>query len=55
MLISFALATDEAIALRRMAAEMNVELPEAAQAALRDWLVGHGYLELPEAANNDED
>lgn len=39
------LSTDKRIALRRYANEAGVGLEIAAQAALRDWLIGQGYLE----------
>lgn len=45
------LTPDERIALRRFANEEGVELEVAAHLALRDWLVGHGYLES--SADND--
>ncbi len=48
MRIELDLATDESIALRRLATEIGTDLPAAAQRALRDWLIGNGYLELPQ-------
>jgi len=53
MKITLDLATDEAIALRRMAAALSDDLSIAAQIALRDWLIGHGYLELPHELDED--
>lgn len=46
MKLTLALPTDERLALRRLALERDVSLDQAAQIALRDWLIGHGYLEL---------
>lgn len=53
MKITLDLATDESIALRRFANEQGVKLPDAAEAALRDWLIGHGYLDLPHELDED--
>lgn len=53
MQIEIKLTTDEAIALRRLANEQGVKLPDAAEAALRDWLIGHGYLELTDEMDED--
>lgn len=41
------LHTDEMIALRRAASDLRVDGDHEAMAALalRDWLIGHGYLE----------
>jgi hypothetical protein len=49
--IELELSADERIALRRFANEEDVEISEAARMALRDWLLGHGYLESQ--ADND--
>jgi len=49
--IELELSADERIALRRFANEVGEDLAEAARMALRDWLVGHGYLESQ--ADND--
>jgi hypothetical protein len=46
MRIELDLSTDESIALRRLATEIGADLPTAAKRALRDWLIGNGYLEL---------
>ena len=47
MRITIDLTTDESLALRRFMAEYDRATPEDALAALmRDWLIGHGYLEL---------
>lgn len=44
---SSALTADESIALRQFMADYDIPTPEdAVSAALRDCLVGHGYLEL---------
>lgn len=53
MKLTLTLATDEAIALRRVAAGLGDNLSIAAQLALRDWLIGHGYLELPHELDED--
>lgn len=54
MRITLDLATDERLALRRLAAELgNYPLEEAARLALRDYLISSGYLDLP--ADLDED
>ncbi|MEO3389033.1 hypothetical protein [Mesorhizobium sp. CAU 1741] len=55
MNLTVPLSADETIALNRAAAELGIDLPEAAQAALRDWLIGHGHLELPDADNDNAD
>lgn len=47
------LAADESIALRRVAAALGDNLEITAQIALRDWLIGHGYLELPHELDED--
>ncbi|PWJ80596.1 hypothetical protein C7441_112138 [Pseudaminobacter salicylatoxidans] len=43
---SLELSTNERLALRRLANERGLSLDEAAAAALRDWLISNGYLEL---------
>lgn len=53
MKITLDLATDESIALRRFANEQGVKLSGAAKVALRDWLIGHGYLELADELDED--
>ena len=54
MKITLTLATDEAIALRRFMAEFDIATPgDAASAALRDWLIGHGYLEVLHELDED--
>lgn len=45
MKIELDLSGEERIALRRFANEAGEDLAEAARMALRDWLIGHGYLE----------
>lgn len=52
MRIEIDLSTDEAIALRRLAAELGADFPDAAKTALRDWLIGNGYLELLEPGDD---
>lgn len=49
------LSTDEMIALRRLASELGADLPDAAKTALRDWLIGNGYLEIPEDDSEGRD
>lgn len=39
---------------RKMPKLIVVMALDRAEAALRDWLIGHGYLELPEGDNNDD-
>ncbi|TKT80016.1 hypothetical protein [Aquamicrobium sp. LC103] len=46
MTITIELSTDERLALRRFANENGRSLEDAAAAALRDWLIGTGYLEM---------
>lgn len=46
MKLALSLPSDIAIALRRMALEGDRHLAAAAEMALRDWLIGNGYLEL---------
>lgn len=53
--ITLPLATDERLALRRLAHERECSLEEAAQVALRDWLIGNGYLETEDADNDNGD
>lgn len=52
--LDLTLSTDEAIALRRLAVELGAELPDAAKTALRDWLIGNGYLEVEEMDEDTE-
>lgn len=54
MKLTLDLATDESIAVRYLAHELDVDLPAAAQRALRDWLIGNGYLELLNDNKNAE-
>lgn len=51
--ISIALASHDCMALRRFANELGEPIEEAAAIALRDWLIGCGYLEV--ALELDED
>ncbi len=44
---------DETVAIRRLAHELGADLPDAAKTALRDWLIGHSYLELAEQMDED--
>ncbi len=53
MKITLDLSTDESIALRRMANGIGCSNEDAVKAALRDWLVGSGYLELPHELDED--
>lgn len=54
MKISLDLSTDESIALRRFMAEFDFATPQdAVSAALRDWLIGQGYLELLHELDED--
>lgn len=48
------LTTDVRLALRRFASDADVDLKEAAQIALRDWLIANSYLELAEADNDND-
>lgn len=53
MKIALTLSTDESIALRRLANVLGSSEDDAAKTALRDWLIGNGYLELAEADNDN--
>lgn len=53
MKITLDLSTDESIALRRFANSVGCSTEEAMRAALRDWLIGCGYLELPHELDED--
>lgn len=54
MRITFELATDERIALRRLMAERNIETPDmAAHIGLRDFLIMAGYLEMVPELDED--
>lgn len=53
MKITLTLATDEAIALRRFANETGEELEDAAQLAIREFLISVGMLELPHELDED--
>ncbi len=44
--LAIALPTDVSIALRRFAAGDGLSREDATIAALRDWLIANGYLEL---------
>lgn len=48
------LSTDEHQALRRFAAERDLDPGRAAAVALRDWLIGNGYLEQHELEEDGE-
>ena len=41
------------IALRRFASERGRSIEEAAAEALRDWLIGHGYMDLEHVLDED--
>lgn len=47
------LPSDIRLALRRFATEQGCTLEEAAELALRDWLIGHGYLEPEHELDED--
>lgn len=53
MKITLELSADESIALRRLANEYEIRPELAARVALRDWLVGAGYLDLPIELDED--
>lgn len=54
MKIELDLSADERIALRRFMNEFGLSAPEPAlRLALRDWLIGSGYLELPHELDED--
>lgn len=53
--LTLTLSADERLALRRLAQERECSLEEAAQVALRDWLIGNGYLETEDADNDNGD
>lgn len=44
MQIEISLTDDEASALKEFGQKMGAELPDAAKTAIRDWLIGRGYL-----------
>lgn len=48
------LPADVSIALRKLAADRLTEREKAAVAVLRDWLIGHGYLEQHEIDEDGE-
>lgn len=50
----YELDTAAKLALRKAAKEMRVPIDVAEKMMIRDWLIGHGYLELPEAENDNE-
>lgn len=48
------LATDESIAIRRLANQLGCcSTTDAAKTALRDWLIAGGYLELEHELDED--
>lgn len=53
MKIALALPADVSIALRRMANQEELPLEQAVEIALRDWLIGNGYLELEPELDED--
>lgn len=46
MTLTIAFSSDEILALRRLAEHYNCDPERAARMALRDWLIGHGYMDL---------
>lgn len=54
MKITLDLPTDVSLALRRFAAEFDRSRETAAVMALRDWLIGHGYLEQDDLEEDSE-
>jgi hypothetical protein len=56
MSLSLTLSTAERLALRRFAAEFDLAtLEDAAAAALRDFLITAGYLELPHELDEESE
>lgn len=53
MNLIFDLSPDESIALRRLANELGCSNEDACKTALRDWMIGHGYLELAHELDED--
>lgn len=53
MKLPLALPADVSIALRRMANQEGLSLEQAAEIALRDWLIGNGHLELEPELDED--
>lgn len=53
MRLTLDLATDESLALRRFATDQGLKLPHATQLALREWLIGAGYLEPEHELDED--
>lgn len=54
MKITITLSAEERIAMRRFMNEIGLSAPEPAiRLALRDWLIGSGYLELPHELDED--
>ena len=51
--IQFPLTTEERMALRRVANKLGAPIEAAAAAALRDWLIGHGFLEPEHELDED--
>jgi len=45
MRIELELSAEEITALARLGHEVGANTPDAAKTALRDWLIGHGYLD----------
>lgn len=55
MKVTLNLPHAEQVALRRFMAQFDIATPEdAAATALRDWLIGQGYLELLEIGEDTE-
>lgn len=55
MKVTLILPHAEQVALRRFMAQFDIATPEdAAATALRDWLIGQGYLEFLEIDENTE-
>ncbi|MCL4745126.1 MAG: hypothetical protein KJZ83_06890 [Burkholderiaceae bacterium] len=53
MKLTLTLSTDESLALRRFANETGEELDEAAQLAIREFLIGIGMLEQRHELDED--
>lgn len=53
MKLTITLSTDESIALRRFASADGVDLPAAAQVAIREFLISLGMLELEHDLDED--
>jgi len=54
MQIQISLTHDEQLALNRFGQEIGAEMPDAAQTALRQWLIEGGYLASGELTHAEE-